>query len=94
MAIGVFLARPLQFQAVEWDGGNAADVNTVLAGLGWSFDTDADGNGQAHTLFGQTLPVDLHVWVVASAGGGGPQFLAEADFTAQFTAGSSWQVAS
>lgn len=93
MAIGVYLARPLQFRAVEWTGANVADVRAVLAAVGWSFDVDADGDGQARTMFGQELPVGLNAWVVAAAGGGGPQFLAEADFAAQFVAGGTWQVA-
>lgn len=89
MAVQNYLMKPAQYSAVQWDGIDVTDVNTVCQLVGWSF--TADNGGTAHTPFGGSFPVPVGTYVVS--GGGSVQFLTSEDFTAQFVLGSSWVVA-
>ena len=90
MAVSIYLEKPTQWQCVQWNGGNSADVSTVLSSVGWSWTTDSSNNGTAHTPFGGSVAVAMNTWVIA--GNGSPQFLDNTTFGQQFTQGSTWQV--
>ena len=88
MTVQNYLLRPTNYSAVQWDGTNVTDVNSVCQMSGWSF-TGNDG-GTAHTPFGGFFTVPTGMYAVT--GYGSVQFLTPQDFSAQFVLGSSWVV--
>jgi len=91
MAVTTYLARPQQWQCVQWDGTNSTDVTTVLTSVGCTFTDDGAGNGTAHSPMGYSLPVPSGSWVMA--GNGTFQILTDTSFAANYVQGSIWQVA-
>lgn len=90
MAISNYLARPPVYSAVQWDGTNVADVNTVCQLGNWTF--TADNGGTAYTPFGGSVLVAVGLYAVGSSHTT-VQFIDSTTLAAQFVAGTAWVVA-
>lgn len=90
MTVSLYLQRPVPWSCAQWTGSNSTDITAVLTAVGWSWSV-VDGVGTAQTPFGSSIPVQTGMWVMS--GNGAAQFLDDAQFAAQFVAGSSWAVA-